>query len=153
MIEGKHYQNAYITRDIEKAAQAFRDRAGVDKVHVFDVEVDVTTPHGNGKLGTKLAFIWVDGLQYELIEPVAGLAQMYADELPEGDELKFHHICMRVDNWGEFRRRVDAMGYPVVLEGGSDQLKFIYLDARDFLGHYLEFTWMTPERWRQIGGT
>jgi hypothetical protein len=153
MLEGKHYQNAYITRDIETAAQAFRDRAGIDNIRVFEVEVDVTTPQGSGKLRNKLAFIWVDGLQYELIQPVSGLAQMYTEALPEGDALKFHHSCTRVDDWDDFRQRVDALGYPVVLEGGSDELKFLYLDARNFLGHYLEFTWMTPERWQQIGGS
>jgi hypothetical protein len=86
MLDGKHYQNAYITRDTEKAAQAFRERADVDKVHVFEVEVDVTTPQGSGKLRNKLAFLWRDNLQYELIEPVSGLMQMYSDALPAGDE-------------------------------------------------------------------
>jgi hypothetical protein len=59
---------------------------------------------------------------------------------------------MRVDNWDDFRARVDEQPYPVVLEGGSDALRFLYLDAREFLGHYLEYTWMTDQRWSQVGG-
>jgi hypothetical protein len=40
----------------------------------------------------------------------------------------------------------------VVLEGGGDMLKYIYIDAREFVGHYLEYVWMTPERWTALGG-
>ena len=40
-----------------------------------------------------------------------------------------------------------------MFEGASgDELKFLYLDARETLGHYLEYTWMTPARWAQLGG-
>ncbi|MYM61907.1 VOC family protein [Pseudomaricurvus sp. HS19] len=152
MLEGNHYQNAYITRNIDKALQQFRDRCGAENVTSFEVEVDVTSTQGEGKARNKLAFVWVNNLQYELIEPVSGHVQVYADELPEDDSLKFHHVCMRVDDWDDFRSRVDEMGYPVVLEGGGDQLRYVYLDARDFLGHYLEYVWMTPERWQQLGG-
>jgi hypothetical protein len=40
-----------------------------------------------------------------------------------------------------------------VLEGASSdgKLKFVYLDARDLVGHYLEYVWATPERWTQMG--
>jgi hypothetical protein len=152
MLEGKHYQNAYITRDIEQAAASFRTRAGFGDVRIFEAEIEVTTPAGRGMAKNKLSFIWVNNLQYELIEPIAGLVDIYRDALPKDDSLRFHHICMRVDSWPEFRAKVTQQRYPVVLEGGNDMLRFLYLDARDFLGHYLEYTWMTPERWAQIGG-
>jgi hypothetical protein len=59
---------------------------------------------------------------------------------------------MRVPEWDNFRARVDQQGYRVVLEGGGDMLKYIYIDARDFVGHYMEYVWMTPERWTAMGG-
>jgi len=151
MLEGIHYQNGYITRDIEKAIAQFRERSGVENITSFEVTVPVTTPHGTGTGTYKLAFIWINNLQYELIQPVAGLVDVYADELPEDDSIRFHHICMKVENWDEFRKKVDEKGYRVVLEGGSDQLKYVYLDAKDYLGHYLEYVWATPERWAQMG--
>lgn len=152
MLEGQHYQNGYVTRDIDKAIEGFRNRGGIDDIMSFEVPVEVNTPKGRGTAVSKLAFIWVNNLQYELIQPVSGLVDIYTDELPEDDSVKFHHICMRIPEWDSFRARVEDMGYPVVLEGGSDQLKFLYLDARDVTGHYLEYVWMTPERWRDIGG-
>ncbi len=152
MLEGHHYQNAYITRDIEKAVESFRTRAGVTDVMRYEGEVEVITPRGRGPAVNKLAFIWIGDLQYELIQPVSGYVDVYRDALPADDSLLFHHVCMRVDDWDTFRAKVERQRYPVVLEGGSDALKYVYLDARHFLGHYLEYTWMTPERWAALGG-
>jgi hypothetical protein len=152
MLEGRHYQNAYVTRDIDKGVESFRVRGGVQDARVFEAAVEVQTPAGRGMAVSKLSFIWVNNLQYELIQPVSGLVDIYRDALPADDSLKFHHICMRVDNWQEFRARVELQPFPVVLEGGSEHLRFLYLDARAFLGHYLEYAWMTPERWTQLGG-
>jgi hypothetical protein len=152
MLEGRHYQNAYVTRDIDKAVESFRAQGGVQDARVFEATVEVQTPAGRGIAVSKLSFIWINNLQYELIQPVSGLVDVYRDALPADDSLKLHHICMRVDNWQEFRARVEHQRFPVVLEGGSEHLRFLYLDARDFLGHYLEYTWMTPERWTQLGG-
>lgn len=152
MIEGRHYQNAYVTRDIDAAIAGFVARTGATDVMRFDGEVDVWTPHGEGRARNRLAFIWIDNLQYEFIEPVSGLVDIYRDALPEGDALTFHHVCMRVDDWDVFRAKVRREGWPVVLEGGGEALRYLYLDARDLVGHYLEYVWMTPERWGQIGG-
>ncbi len=152
MFEGRHFQNAYVTRDIDKGIESFRARSAVGAVKAFEAAVELWTPNGRGLQVSKLAFIWIDGLQYELIQPISGPTDIYRDALPADDGLKFHHICMRVDDWTDFRARVAAQDLPVILEGGGDLLKFLYLDARKLVGHYLEYTWMTPERWTALGG-
>lgn len=42
MLEGQHYQNAYITRDIEKAVAGFRARNAAAKVMRFEGPVAAT---------------------------------------------------------------------------------------------------------------
>ena len=152
MLEGFHYQNAYVTRDIDKWIEAFKQRAKIDRLMTYEGTTPVVTPRGQVTQTNKLAFIWVGDMQYELIQPVDGDVSIYRDALPADDGLQFHHICMRVPDWDDFRARVADQPYPVVLEGGGDALRFLYLDARPFLGHYLEYTWMTDERWGQMGG-
>jgi hypothetical protein len=152
MLEGHHFQNAYVTRDIDKWVSIFEKRARVDRVLRYEGTMPVTTPDGPATQTNKLAFIWVGDLQYELIQPVGGAVDLYEAGLPDGDGLAFHHVCMRVADWEEFRPRVRRQPFPVVLEGERDGLRFLYLDAREFLGHYLEYTWMTDERWTQMGG-
>jgi hypothetical protein len=152
VIEGRHYQNAYVTRDISKAIASFQKRADIRKLIQTEASTEVMTEAGPRTLTNKLAFIWVDDLQYELIEPVAGAVEIFRDALPADDSIRFHHVCMRVRDWDGFRARVDHQPLPIVLERGGDTLKFLYLDGRSFVGHYLEYTWMTDEIWAQLGG-
>lgn len=152
MIEGKHFQNAYVTRNIQLALDRFKAKADIRKLLSFEVTTEVMTPAGPGTLTNKLALVWVEDLQYEFIEPVGGSLSIYSDALPRDDSLLLHHTCMRVDNWDDFRARVREQPFPVAIEGGSEALRYLYLDARELVGHYLEYVWMTPERWAQIGG-
>ena len=153
MLEGYHFQNAYVTRDVDKWVEVFKQRGKVDRVMTYEGSMPVMTPEGERTQTNKLAFIWVGDLQYELIQPVGGDLTLYRDALPADDGLQFHHICMRVPDWDSFRARVHEQPHPVAIEGGDEQLRFLYLDARPFLGHYLEYVWMGDERWAQMGGT
>ena len=152
MIEAQHYQNAYVTRDIDSAIGQFARQTGRDDIRSFEANVDVITPRGRGKMSTRMTLFWINNLQYEIIQPLSGLVDVYVDSLPEDDSLRFHHSCMRVDDWDAFRSKVSDKDWPVVLEGGDEHLKFLYLDARSFVGHYLEYTWMTAERWQLLSG-
>lgn len=152
MLLANHYQNAYVTRDIEKALDIFRTRYGVPDARYFQAEVEVTTPKGKGLAVNKVSFIWIGNLQYELIEPVSGPVDIYRDALPE-QGLRFHHICMRSHDWDATLAEVERQQLPIVYRGDtSSGLKFIYADARDTLGHYLEFTWVPPAVWTAMGG-
>ena len=154
MFTGHHYQNAYICDDIDAAVAAFGSRADIAPVKPFDVEQQLWTPEGMKRVATRLAFIWVGDLQYELIQVIADESGIYSNFKNNGGSLHFHHVCMRVPEWDAFRAAVDRQDLPVVLERANegDLLKFLYLDGRSFCGHYLEYVWMTDERWAQLGG-
>ncbi len=155
MITGHHYQNAYICDDIEAAIAEFHTRAEFGDVKPFDVEQQIWTPDGMKRVATRLAFIWIGDLQYELIQVIADESGVYGNYKDNGGIMHFHHICMRVDDWDVFREAVSKQDLPVVLEraGEGDLLKFLYLDGRSVFGHYLEYVWMTDDRWAQLGGT
>ena len=148
-----HYQNAYVTHDLDGALEIFRSRYGFDKFRRMEVSYELTTRAGRGTASVKLALGWIGEVQYELIEPVSGLIDVYQEGLSVESPLRFHHVCMRVPDWAEFRARVDQERFAVAMEGGTPgHLLWLYLDARDTLGHYLEYCWMTPERWTMIRG-
>jgi hypothetical protein len=152
MIEGLHFQNAYVTRDALGAMEKLKAGMAVRQEAFLQSAIEVSTPAGRGVIDCKLGFLWVEDLQYELIEPVSGAVDLYRDALPAGDGLAFHHACMRVDDWADFRARVARQPLPVVLEGGSGPLNFLYLDARPMLGHYLEYIAMPDAVWSGMGG-
>src|SRR3984957_4064241 len=153
MLEGRHYQNAYVTRNLDKAVAQFTARADARSVAVFEATTEVLTGEGRKSQSLKMAFIWVDPLQYVFFEPGTEAVPVFSPCLPDGDAPRFHHSCARVEDSADFRRRVDEQTSPVVFEGASgEELKFLYLRTRELLGHYLESTWMTEPRWTQIGG-
>lgn len=151
MLQGHHYQIAYVTRDIEKAAARLAPEIGARDIPIRETRFPAATPAGSGTAVLKLALIWVDDTQYELIQPVEGPVEFYVDRLPQDDSLRFHHVAIRVDDWDSFRQEVDRRSLTVALEGGSEALKFLYLDRRDLIGHHVEYVWATAERWALMG--
>ena len=152
MLLANHYQNAYVTPDIEQALAIFRERYGVADARSFEAEYEVTTPAGTGVARNRLALIWIGDLQYELIEPVSGAVDIYREALP-ATGLRFHHVCMRSFDWDATLAEVERQRLPIVYRGDSTSgLKFIYADARDTLGHYLEFVSVPDHIWTAMGG-
>lgn len=152
MLVGKHYQNGYVCDDIEVAIALFRAR-GLDRdPMVIPVEQAVQTPAGPKRQQLKICMFWLNGLQYELIQPIVDEAQVYANAPANGGLIRFHHICLKVDDWDKFRAAVDVQDFPVVMERdlGPDKLRFVYLDARKAFGHYLEYTCMPAAMWEQM---
>lgn len=155
MLEGRHYQNAYICDNLEEGIDAFRGRGLTREPMIIPVEQTVMTPDGPKRQKVRICFIWIGDLQYELIEVIEDEAGLYGNCLSNGGPLRFHHICMRVDDWDDFRARVDEQDLPIAMErdlsqgDGGIQLKFLYLDGRKVFGHYLEYTWMTDAMWEQ----
>ena len=152
MLVGQHYQNGYVCDDIEEGIAQFRAR-GLDKdPQIIDVEQEVQTPSGPKKQKLRICMFWLNGVQYELIEPILDEADVYSHAPSNGGPIRFHHICLRVDDWDTFRAQVDQQDFPVVMERdlGPDALRFIYLDGRKAFGHYLEYTNMSDAMWDQI---
>jgi hypothetical protein len=150
MLTGRHTQNGYVCDDIDAAIALFRER-GLDRdPMVIPVEQTVMTPAGPKRQKSRITMFWLNGLQYELIEPELDEAGVYANSAGKEGPIRFHHICMKVENWDDFRSRVSQQDFPLALEGGGDDLKFLYLDARKVFGHYLEYVWMTDATWDQL---
>lgn len=151
MLE-RHYQNAYVTPDIERAIEVLRERFGVTEVQQVEATTDVWTPNGSGPQTSKLAFIWVGKLQYELIQPISAPSDLYSAAVDPNKLLNFHHIAMRVaGDWDEFRAGLDREGRKIAVEGSTPTgLRFCYVDARDTLGHYLEYVWAPDAMWAHL---
>ena len=146
------FQNAYITRNLEKSMATFKEHHGVDDFIVIPISGDIKSKWGNGPLYANVALGWVDGLQIELIEPTGGLDALYSEGLPDDDLPHFHHVCMRVHDWPAFKAEAAAKNWPIVSEGEVPGCAYVYIDARDKVGHYIEYLWMTDEMWAATGG-
>ena len=149
-----HYQNAYVTHDIDKAIGLMETRYGVQGLVPVDLELDVVTPSGGQKLCMRLAYAWAGRTQVELIQPQSGCIQHYVDSLPRDKTDHrpcFNHVAMRRDDLDAMQAEIASLKLPILMDGTLDGLRFLYVDARKELGHILEYVWTTPEFWRFLG--
>jgi len=149
-----HYQNAYITHDLARAMDMITQSYGVADYITFEPEMALRTAEGERMQRVKVAATWVGWLQIELIEPVSGFVDPFLPYLPadKADAVpRLHHISLRRESLEEIAAESDRLGLPFVCEGGIPDLVFRYLDARDTLGHYLEYVWASPAGWEMVG--
>lgn len=148
MFLEKHYQNAYVTSDIDRAVDLIQREHGLTgEVQRIEVTNQIWTPDGEGASTLKLAFIWKGRLQYELIEPVSGLVGLYQDAVPRDRLLQFHHVAMRADDWDGLLTDIGRQNKKIAMKGEAGPIKYLYVDARDTLGHYLEYVSGPAEFW------
>ena len=147
----RHYQNAYVTPDIDRAIEMLRAQYGVTDVLRIEATTEVWTPRGSGPATNKMAFAWINNLQYELIEPVSGPVDIYREAVLPDQLMRFHHVAMRIMDWDPFKAEIDRLKRPIAYAGEAQHgLKFLYVDARDTLGHYLEYVYAPPPVWAQL---
>lgn len=155
-----HMQNAYVTHDIEKAMEIVGNRFDVQHFDRHEPDMVVNTRHGHQPLVCRVATYWEGGLNIEIIQPVSGYVDHYVAMLPEdrSDAVpRFHHTSHRRDNEAEMRAEIARLGLPLAFEGpvsikeAIPSLVFVYLDGRASIGHYIEFTWKSPEAWEYVG--
>ena len=153
-------QNAYVTHTLDRAVERVGNQYGVEKFDRFDPDMTVQTLQGPQPLACRVASFWAGGLNVEIIEPVSGYIEHYTNMLPADRKdatLRFHHISLRRDDEAEMRAEIARLGLPLAFEGpltikqAIPSLVFVYLDGRASLGHYVEFTWKSPEAWQFVG--
>jgi hypothetical protein len=149
-----HYQNAYVTHDLDKVMEGLSQRYALKDYIVFEPEMVLKTPQGDWPASVRAALVWVGGLQIELIQPRTGFQDHYLPFLPadrSDPTPRFHHMAVRRDDLAAMRAEIAQLNLPLAFEGEVPGLTYIYLDARATLGHYLEYVWASPEGWQMIG--
>jgi hypothetical protein len=147
-----HYQNGYVTRDIDEAKILMSERFGLSDYVMFDpADIEVDTPYGRRAYKSRMALAWSGGLQIELIQPLnEDTRELYRDALaPEAGDFipRFHHIAVRRPTVETLRHEVEQIDLPLLMEGEVPGFVFYYVDMRQQLGHHVEMTWATEEMW------
>lgn len=133
-------QVAVIVKDIDKARVAWAKVLGVAAPEASVAESHPSRPtkykgvSSDGK--AKLAFLAMDNLQIELIQPLGGKStwQEFLDVNGEG----IHHIAFNVKNIDGVEKLFEMQGMPTVQNGGWDGGAYSYIDASGNLGCMLE---------------
>lgn len=150
-----HYQNAYVTHDLKAAMKLLTARYGLKDYIIFEPDMILTTPEGDKPASVSVALAWAGGLQFELIQPRGGFVDHYMPFLPadkSDPSPRYHHMAVRRDDLKAMRAEIAQLNMPLAFEGEvPGAMVYVYLDARAWLGHYLEYVWATDEGWAMNG--
>lgn len=138
-VYGRFFQLGYVTRDLDAAIDRLQRRTGarlIDRIH------DLRDEAGNQVVLKNLAHLGLPGVEIELIQPRLDRSSIYLEALPPaGDDIGFHHTGFLLPDEAGWQRAVDSLereGTPIVMQGGTSQVRFAYIDTRRQAGHYSE---------------
>lgn len=126
------FQIAYVTNDLERAIEIFREDHNIQNWTVFDA--------GGGM---RIALAWTNGQQIELIHTGALDMPLYDDWVDKNGEftIRHHHFGYFIYDdaeWAQLNRQIEAGNRRRMMDADTEMLKVIYIDAPE-LGHYLEY--------------
>ncbi|HUX96232.1 MAG TPA: VOC family protein [Bacteroidales bacterium] len=133
-------QVAIIVTDIDKARNNWAEVLGVKVPEVSIGESNSSRPTlYKGKPSdakAKLAFLSMENLQIELIQPLGGKStwQEFLDKNGEG----IHHIAFWVKDINGLEKEFQLQGMPTVMSGGWDGGAYSYISSEKQLGCILE---------------
>jgi hypothetical protein len=151
----RHWQVAYVTTDLDRALEVWRDQFDVPSFHVFTNEMPGL--ESSRPCALRIALANVAGVEIELIEPLSGTSPLHSEPLPQDGSfaIRFHHVALRIE--GELEcfeahmRSLDPALHPVVWTGKfADLMRFAYTDERNTLGHYVEHVWFEARFYREM---
>jgi hypothetical protein len=139
----RHFQTAYVTRDLDRAVEIFQRQFGIRSFQfVPGNQVDEHTR-------IDFALAWLGDEMVELIQPTGNGGSFYEVMLgPDPLGIRLHHFGHLVPNrteWDRLREQVSREGYPTPLQGSvAGFLSYLYVDTRAHTGHYLEYILCEP---------
>lgn len=141
IVESKKVaQVAVIVKDIDKARNAWASVLGMPVPDISIAEGHESRPTQYKDIPTnakcKLAFLRMENLQIELIQPLGGKStwQEYLDTYGEG----IHHIAFNVKDINGVEEKFATVKMPTVQRGGWNGGAYSYIDASADLGCILE---------------
>ncbi len=137
LLHNEHFQLGYVTNDVDRAVQVFRDRFGVAEFRSNDNELP-----GGTRVGIRS--VWIGNMMYEICYGSGAGMELYTDwAAPEAPfVLRFHHFGYLVPDeqaWQALEAEIERKQWLVRTRTDTpDFCKVCYVEVPE-LGHFLEF--------------
>ena len=141
------YQIAFVTTDLDQAMMLFAGTYGISK---FKIKRDLLSGPEMPRMRVHVAHAYVGPMMIELIQPAGGEDGLYREILPaNGFAIRPHHFGFMVRSEQELERisaALETRNVPIAFDTSTTGVaRAVYADARNSLGHYLEYVYLKPE--------
>ena len=148
LLCNEHFQMGYVTNDMARAEDHFRQRFGVREFRPTEGDLP-----GGGKISVRSA--WIGNVMYEIICASGPGMEIYTELLPEGGfAIRLHHFGYLIPDeaaWDALEKAVASGGWTVRQRSDTPgYVRAMFVEAPE-LGNYLEFVFPAPallERFR-----
>jgi len=133
-------QIGIVVEDIEETSQAYAELFGIETPQVSETDgYSKTNAHYRGeptKGRAKLAFIRLENITIEIIEPIGGPStwKEFLDKHGEG----VHHIAFRVEDMDKTIAMLETKGGELVQRGDFTGGSYSYVESQDKLKTIIE---------------
>jgi hypothetical protein len=135
------YKLGYVTTDRDQAVELLSEQLGIEEFVPFEPSFDVVTADGRrGRASLRCAFSAGRDLFIEVLQPVDGLVDVFAEPLAgsRGFALEFHHTAVIVDDLAAVKASAAKLGLRPAIEAHLPTgMSFTYIRLPG-LGHYVE---------------
>lgn len=144
-------QISYVTNDMTRALEIMEQEYAVGPFRTFPAKFQARVGDLTGPMELIVSVAEINGLKVEVIEPVVELGDIYSRYLaPEREAgLAFHHTGVRIGGdddtlWNERYAALEKAGKVYYTGDSGPNVKFVYVDERARLGHFVEHSWVRP---------
>lgn len=133
-------QLCYVTNDFDRAIALLREMHAMGPFKEMR-ELELPTRPGHAAIG-HFGLAFKEAVQFEVIEPLAGDVDLYRKGLPDDRfAMHFHHVGRHIPAIDEYREtlRLARERWSIVIDMAALGGHYAYTDARDTVGHYLEY--------------
>ncbi len=141
------HQVAFVVKDMDAGLKFFNEKMGVPRFMVLDkFSQSVTDKTYCGKPANwqfKIALAYSGDTQLELLQHVSG-ETCYKDFLDRRGE-GLHHLGFFMDDKARHDKALADLiggGFPVLMSGRVDELRFTYLDTEAAIGSIMELVYL-----------
>jgi catechol 2,3-dioxygenase-like lactoylglutathione lyase family enzyme len=141
------HQVAFVVKDMDAAQKFFNEKMGVPRFMVLDkFSQGVTDKTYRGRsvdMQFKIALTYSGETQLELCQHISG-ETCYKEFLEKRGE-GLHHLGFFMDDKQKFDQALadlTAQGYPVLMSGRVNELRFVYLDTEAAIGSVMELVYL-----------
>ncbi|MCJ8156080.1 VOC family protein [Sphingomonas sp. LaA6.9] len=139
-MSDNYYQYAYVTTDWKRAME---DIARTHDIGGFMEMPDAEFDTGEGRTAVcHFALAYKNDLQFEIIQPLSGDADVYRWGLPDaGYATRFHHLGRHFEDRAEFESHLAAARtrWELPIAADTQGGTYAYFDARADFGHFIEY--------------
>ena len=138
MLRKEQSHTGYVTNDLDRAMDLFRERYGVGEFTFIEGPM----PQG----GTiRVAFAWAGSQIYEIIQASGPDTEFYNALLPEREfAVRFHHLGFVIhdaESWRELEAEIESGEWSVAYSTVTGDFIDAYYIYAPELGHHLEYVW------------